>query len=193
MVGGNRVSDVLQHHGLARLRRGHEQTALALADRRNHVDDAARHVLFTANVALEQERLVRVQRREVLEHDLMFRGLGWMVVDLVDLHQREVALAVLRRTHFPFDRVAGMQVEAADLRRADIDIVRAGQIRRLGRAQETEAIRQHLERTVAVDGFAGLCALLQNGEHQLLLAKAVCVLDIETVRHFKQFGDVLGL
>jgi len=35
-----------------------------------------------------------VQRREVLEQDLVLRGLGRVGVDLVDLDQREVALAV---------------------------------------------------------------------------------------------------
>jgi hypothetical protein len=57
-----------------------------------------------------------VQRRQVLEQDLVLARFGRRAVDLVDLDQREVALAFLRGTDFAFDRVAGVQVEAADLR-----------------------------------------------------------------------------
>jgi len=43
--------------------------------------------------------------------------LGVFKVDGFDFDQREVAFAVLRRTHLPGDGVAGAQVELADLRR----------------------------------------------------------------------------
>jgi hypothetical protein len=46
MVGGDGVGDVLQHHGLAGLRRSDQQAALAAADRRDHVDDAAGDVFL---------------------------------------------------------------------------------------------------------------------------------------------------
>jgi hypothetical protein len=61
--------------------------------------------------------LGRVQRRQVLEQDLVLRRFGRFAVDAVDLDQREVALAVLGRPDFAFDRVAGVQVEAPDLAR----------------------------------------------------------------------------
>ena len=59
MVGGDRVRDVLHHHRLAGLGRRHDQAALALADRRDDVDDAAGQVFFGLDVALEDEALVR--------------------------------------------------------------------------------------------------------------------------------------
>ena len=151
MVGRDRVRDVLQHHRLAGLGRCHQQAALALADRRDDVDDAAGDVLLGLDVALEDHRLVREQRRQVLEQDLVLGVLGRLAVDLVDLDQREVALAVLRRADLALDRVAGVQVEAADLRRRDVDVVGAGEVRRLGRAQEAEAVGQHLQHAVAED------------------------------------------
>jgi hypothetical protein len=40
MIGGDRVGDVLQQHGLAGARRRDDQAALALADRRQQVHDA---------------------------------------------------------------------------------------------------------------------------------------------------------
>src|SRR5207244_2788348 len=75
-----------------------------------------------------------------------------LAVDLVDLDQREVALAVLGRTNFALDRVAGVQVEAADLRRRDVDVVGSGEIPGVRRAQEAEGFGQYLQRAVAVDG-----------------------------------------
>ena len=116
MVAGDGVGDVLQHHGLAGLGRRHHQTALALADRRNQIDHARRHVLARGVVALELHALLRVQRRQVLEQDLVLGLLGRLEVDLVDLEQREVALGFLGWADVALDGVAGAQVEAADLR-----------------------------------------------------------------------------
>jgi hypothetical protein len=95
MVGGDGVGDVLHHHRLAALRAGDQQAALALADRGDHVDDAAGDVLFALDVALEQHVLGGVQRRQVLEQDLVLGGLRRLAIDLVDLDQGEVALAFL--------------------------------------------------------------------------------------------------
>src|SRR5882762_9385100 len=77
--------------------------ALALADRRDDVEHALGYVLLVLDVALELERLFRMQRRQVLEQDLVLRRLGELAVDLVDLDQREVALAVLGRADLALD------------------------------------------------------------------------------------------
>ena len=113
-------------------------------------------------------------------------------VDLVDLDQREVTLPVLWRTDLAFDRIAGVQVEAANLRRRDVDVVGAGEIRGLRRAQEAEAVGQYFERAVAEDLFAAFGALLQDGKHQFLLAHPVRVVDLEADGHFEQLGNVQG-
>jgi len=189
----DRMRDVLKHDRLTGLRRRHEQAPLALADGGDHIDDAARDVFLAAHFALEQKRLVRVERREVLEHDLMFRGLGRLAIDLVDLDQREIAFAVLRRAHFAFDRVAGVQIEAPDLRGADVDVVRACEVGHFWRTQKAEAIGQHFERAVAEDSLAGLGALFQDGEHQFLLAQTVRAFDLEAIRHLDQLRHVQRL
>ena len=186
------MRDVLQHHRLAGLRRRDEQAALALADRRDDVDDAAGDVLLGLDVALEHHRLVGEERRQVLEEDLVLRVLGRLAVDLVDLDQREVALAVLRRADLAFDRVAGVQVEAADLRRRDVDVVGAGEVGGVGRAQEAEAVGQHLEHAVAEDAFALLRLRLEQREDEVVLAHAVRAFDLDRVRDVEQLGDVLG-
>ena len=50
------MCDVLQHHGLAGFRRGHQQAALAFADRRDDIDDASGDVLLGLDIALEDQR-----------------------------------------------------------------------------------------------------------------------------------------
>jgi hypothetical protein len=126
------MRDVLQHHGLAALRTRDEQSALALADGRDDVDDAAGEILLRLDLALEDELFRREERRQVLEQDLVLGVLGRLVVDPIDLHQREVAFAVLRGPDLALDRVAGVQIEAADLGRTDVDVVGAGEVRGVG-------------------------------------------------------------
>jgi hypothetical protein len=82
VVGHHGVGDVLHHHRLAGLGLGHQQGALALADGGDEVDDAAGDVLFALEVVtLQLELLLREQRRQVLEHDLVLVLLGRAVVD----------------------------------------------------------------------------------------------------------------
>ena len=51
----------------------------------------------------------------------------------------------------PGHGVAGVQVELADLRRRDVDVVGAGQVVVVGRAQEAEAVGQRLEHAFGED------------------------------------------
>jgi hypothetical protein len=86
-----------------------------------------------------------------------------------------------------------VQVEAADLRGADVDVVGARQVGGLGRAQEAEAVGQHLQGAVAEDGLALLRLVLQHGEDQVLLAHPVGAVDAALGGLFQQFGYVQGL
>jgi hypothetical protein len=101
VVGRDRVGDLLEEHRLARARRRHDQAALPFADGAEHVDDARGVALLPV---LAVELLVRVEGREVVEEDLVARDLGRSRLMLVDLEQREVRLALLRRA----DRAATM-------------------------------------------------------------------------------------
>src|SRR2546429_40994 len=82
-----------------------------------------------------------------------------------------------------FDGVAGVQVEAPDLRGRHVDVVGAGEVRGVRGAQEAEAVLEHFQRAIAEDGFALLRLVLQEREDQLLLAKAVGTLELVGVRH----------
>ena len=192
VVGHQRMRQLLHHHRLAGLGLRHQQRALAFADGRDEVDDAAGDVLVALDLAFELELLRGKQRRQVLEHDLVLALLGRDTVHAVDLDQREIAFTVLGHPDFTFDHVAGVQVEAADLARAEVDVVGGRHVAGLDRAQETEAVGQHLEHAVAEDLLAGLGALLHDREHQLLLAQSCDVLDLQRLAHGDEFGDGLG-
>ena len=190
MVGADGVGDVLQHHRLAGFRRRDDQAALAGADRGDHVDDPAGDVLVGLDVAFELQVTRRVQRRQVLEHDLVLVRFRRETVDRFQLGQRDIAFAILRGTDFALDGVAGAQVEAPDLRRRDIDVVGVGEVGGVRRAEEAEAVLQHFERAVAEDRVAVPGLGLQDRVDQLLLAHAVGVLDGQFGGHVEQFADV---
>src|SRR5262249_60486814 len=93
------------------------------------------------------------------------------------LEQREIALAFLRASNLALDGVARAQTEAPDLRWRNVDVVGAWQVVCLRRAQEAEAILQHFDDTLADDFDLLRCELLENREHQLLLAHRGGILD----------------
>ena len=82
-----------------------------------------------------------------------------------------------------------MKVKAANLGGGQVDVVGARQVRRLGRPQEAKAVGQDFQDAVAKDLLAGLGLFLEDGEHQLLLAQAACILDFEGASKFNQLGD----
>jgi hypothetical protein len=105
------------------------------------------------------------------------RLVGVRVVDELDLEEGEVLLAVLRRPDLAADDVAGAHAEAADLRGRDVDVVRAGQVVVLGRAEEAEAFGQHLEDAFAEEQAVLLGLLLDDLVDNLLLLEAHDLLD----------------
>jgi hypothetical protein len=193
VIGGDGMRNVLHQHRLAGLGRRDDQAALAFADRRDHVDDPAGDVFFGADVALQRHHPVGMQRREVLEQDLVLARLGGLAIDLVDLDQREVAFPVFGCAHLAFDGVARVQVEPADLGRRNVDVVGARQVGRLGRAQEPETVGQHFQHPVTEDRLAGLGLFLEDREHQFLLAQALGRFDLQAGGHLDQERDVLSL
>ncbi len=151
VIGRDGLGDVLQDHRLAGARLGDDERALALAERRHEIDDARGLVLDGRIFDFHLEPLVRIERRQIVEMDLVAHFLRVFEIDRVDLEQGEIALAVLGRADLALDRVAGAQAEAADLGRGDIDVVGAGQVIRLGAAQEAEAVLEHFEHARAGD------------------------------------------
>jgi hypothetical protein len=123
MVRGDGVGDGLQQHGFAGAGRSDDEAALAFADGREQIHDAAADALAHG---LHLDAFLRIERREVVEEDLVARLLGRLEVDGFDLDQREVLLAFVRRAHVAADGVAGLEIEFADLRRRHVDVVGPG-------------------------------------------------------------------
>src|SRR4030095_12736881 len=98
-------------------------------------------------------------------------------------------LAVLWRPYHPGHGVSRVQVELPDLRGRHVDVVRAGQVVVIGRAQEAEAVRERLEHTFREDVAALLGAHAEDLEDQLLLAHAGCTGDLELFGDLRQGGD----
>ena len=112
MIGGDGVRDVLHQHRLAGARRRHDQRALAFADRSDDVDHPCRKVFSRRVLELEAEALVRKQRRQIVEIDLVLGLFRIFEIEGVDLEQREIAFAFLRAADVAFDGVAGTMASA---------------------------------------------------------------------------------
>ncbi len=184
MIGGDGIRDGLQQHGFAGARRGDDETALALADGREQIHHAA-GVIVAGGFQLEP--LVGIQRRQVVEEDLVAGFLGRLKVDGVDFDEREIAFAFLGRADLSGDGIAGAQIEAADLRRRDVDVVGAGQVIVFRRAQEPESVGQAFEDAFGEDEAALFGLGLEDLEDQLLLAQSGGAGDAEIL------GDLVEL
>ena len=181
MVRRDAVGQALEQHRLARAGRRDDEAALALAERREQVHDAAREVL---GLGLELDARLRVERREVLEEHLLARLLGRLEIDRFDLDQREVAFPVLRRPDLARDGVARVQIELPDLGRRHVDVVGPRQVVVIRRPQEAESVGQGLENALREDEAALLGARTEDLEDQLLLAHAGRAL------HFQLLGEL---
>jgi murein L,D-transpeptidase YcbB/YkuD len=185
VVLGDGVRDLLQQDRLARLGRRGDQRALPLPHRREQVDDAR---LDAAVLGLEIELLLRVERGEVVEEDLLLRHLGALEVDRLHAQQGEVALALLGRTHLAGDGIAGVQIEALDLRGRDVDVVGTGQVVVGRRTQEAVALGQDLQHPLGEDQAVLLGLGLEDLEDELLLAQPAGALDLEFLGEAQQLG-----
>src|SRR5579862_2214043 len=97
----------------------------------------------------------------------------------------------MRRTHLAADGVAGLQVELADLRWRNVNVVRAGKIVVVGRAEETITIRQDLQHTLGENVTFFFALGLKDLEDEVLLAQAAGAGQLEIASYLGQLGDVL--
>src|SRR5690606_15732027 len=128
VVAGDRVGDRLQHHRLSGLRRGDDETALALADRGDEVDDPRGE---DVRLGLQAQALLRVERGELVEVGPVASLLRVHPVDGVEADQGVELLAPLalaRLAHRAGDDVALAQAVAADLGERDVHVVAARKV-----------------------------------------------------------------
>ncbi len=117
-------------------------------------------------------RPVGMQRRQVVEADLLAELVGVLEVDRLDAKQGEVALVFLGRPDLAGDDGAGLEAEAADLAGGDVDVVRAREVVVVGAAEEAEAVGEDFEGPLAVHQAVLLDPLLEDLEDQVLLLQA---------------------
>ena len=89
------------------------------------------------------------------------------------------------------DRVAGFQIEFADLRRRNVDVVRTGEIVVIGRAKKAVAVGENLKNSLGKDVTFFFALRLKDLEDEILLAKAAGTRDFQGTRNTAQFGYVL--
>ncbi len=187
MIRADGIRDVLQHHRLAGARRRDDQSALPFADRAQQVQHAPGEIFFRG---LHLQTARGIERRQVVEEDFVARDFGILEVDGFDFDEREVALAVLRRTHLPGDGVARAQIELSNLRRRDVDVVRARQIVVLRRAEESETVRQAFQHAFGEDESVLFGLRAEDLENQFLFAHAARAGDGQIFGDLGQVGDV---
>ena len=170
MVGGNRMRDILHHHRFAGTRRGNDQRALAFTLRRDQVDHAAGHVIFLIQIhELHFQAFFGVQRGEIIKIHAVAQVGDIFKIHQFYFHHREIALVVFRGADDTLHRIASAKAQALHNRRSHINIIRASEVIRFRRAQESEPILQHFDHARAGDFFARFSAALQNGKHHFLL------------------------
>jgi len=92
---------------------------------------------------------------------------GVFLVEGLHPEKRVVALVVLGRADLAGDVVAGLEIEAPDLRGRDVDVLAAGRVP--DGAQETEPLGHDLQDPLGEDGALLLDVGLENLEDELLL------------------------
>ena len=151
MIGGDGLGDVLQEHRLASARWRDDERALPLADRRHNIDDAGRQILSGRILDLELQALVGIERRQIVEMNLVPGLFRIFEVDRIALEQGEVPFPFLRTADDALDRIAGPEPQPPYLGRGYVNIVGPREIIRVGRAQEGESVLQDLDNSLADD------------------------------------------
>ena len=187
MIDGDGIGHGLQHHGFAGARRSDDQAALAFADGAEQVEHAPGHVFLGG---FHLEAALGIKRRQVVEENFVAGDFGIFEVDGFDFDQSEVALAIFGRANLAGDGVAGAQVEFANLRRRNVDVVGAGEIVVLRGAEKTETVGEAFEDAFGEDEAVLFGLGAEDLEDQFLLAHAAGAGDVEFLGDLGEIGDV---
>jgi len=189
MVGGNGVRYFLEQYGFTGAGRRDDQGALSFADRGHQVYDPHVHVLARG---LQADALLGIQRRQVVKQDPVLELFRVLEVHGLDPEERVKPLVVLRGAYLAGNGIAGLKAEQPDLRRGHIDVVRAGQVVVVGRAEEPVPVGKNLENAAGEDEALLLGLRLEDLEDQVLFLQAVDALDPHLLGYVDEIGDLLG-
>ena len=117
------AGNFLQEDRLTRFRRCDDQRALAQSDGRDKIQQSHGGIARPVR-AFQRQPSVWMNRRQRIERPAHARDFGVVPVDGLDIHQRVVSIAQPLRPRLADDFVAAVQIESADLRNGNIDIVR---------------------------------------------------------------------
>ena len=190
VIGGDRVGDLFENGRFTRARRGDNDAPRAFANRTDQIHSPGRKLIGRC---LQKKPLVGKKRSQIVEVRFLFCFVRIRAINRLHFEQSEETFLVLGRTDLARNQIARLQIKATDLRRRNVDVIRARQVVGIGRAQEAEAIQQHFHDTGANDlDFLG-CQLLEHREHQFLLAHRAGVLDAMLFGESEHFGRRLRL
>src|SRR5262249_38799503 len=122
MILRDAVRNTLQHHRFPGPRSRHNQPPLPLSYGREEVEDTRR--IFRWRV-FKPELLLRVERSEVIEENLVPRTFRLFVVNRLNFQQGKISFPFFRWPNLTSHHIAGAQIESADLTGRDINIVRS--------------------------------------------------------------------
>src|SRR5438876_449745 len=91
----------------------------------------------------------------------------WRAPGSSKLDQRKIFFPFMRGTHLAADGVAGFQVEFADLRRRNVNVVGAGKVIVVRRTQKAVAIRQDFQHSFSKDVSFFFALSLQDFEDEV--------------------------
>ena len=124
---------------------------------------------------------------------LVLRLLGIFVVDALDFQQRKKPFLFFRGPNLAGDDIARLQIEAAYLRRGNVNVLGAGEVIEALRAQKPEAFGEHFEHSFGEKHAAALGVFLQDVEDHLVLAHRPEILDPHVTRDAIEVGHGHGL
>ena len=142
------------------------------------IDHPRREILAGWILNFEPQTLIGIERRQVVEVDLMPGLFGVLEVDPVAFKQREIPLPFLGASDDAFDRIASSEPQPPDLRRGHVDVVWTRKIIGVSRSQEGKSVLQDFDHAFADNLHVDAGKLLQDCEHQLLLAHDRRVFDV---------------
>src|SRR5207244_11386308 len=101
-----------------------------------------------------------------------------------------VPLTVFRRTHLSRHRIAGTQIELANLRWRNVNVVRPRQIVVVRSSEESESVRQRFKNAFTENEAALFGLRLQDFETQFFLPHSGSSLNVKVFGNLRQRGNI---
>ncbi len=121
-------------------------------------------------LGFQVQAVIRIERRQVVEEDLVPGYRGVFEIDQFHLEEGEIALAFLGGPDLAGDGVAGAKIKAPDLGRRDVNIIRPGEVIVIRGPQEPKAVRQYFQDAASENNPVFFHLGLEDGENELLLS-----------------------